>query len=97
MAIDIKVIPTLHGDEAMRFIHNADEVLKSKERVDFSEKIAIARAILKKSWNVIMGFLLGKTYIYEVKFTKSGQIIGAPKDFFDTYMIDVMDIAMQAK
>ena len=48
MAIDIKVIPTLHGDEAMRFINNADEVMKSKERVDFSEKIAIARAILKK-------------------------------------------------
>lgn len=33
MAIDIKVIPTLHGDEAMRFINNADEVMKSKERV----------------------------------------------------------------
>ena len=44
-----------------------------------------------------MGQEDGKTYIYEVKFTKSGQIIGAPKDFFDTYMIDVMDIAMQAK
>ena len=29
MAIDIKVIPTLHGDEAMRFIHNADEVVLS--------------------------------------------------------------------
>lgn len=49
MAIDIKVIPTLHGDEAMRFINNVDEVVKSKERVDFSEKIAIARAILKKA------------------------------------------------
>ena len=35
MAIDIKVIPTLHGDEAMRFINNADDVMKSKERVDF--------------------------------------------------------------
>ena len=34
MAIDIKVIPTLHGDEAIRFINNADEVMKSKERVD---------------------------------------------------------------
>ena len=49
MAIDIKIIPTLHGDEAMRFINNADEVMKSKERVGFSEKIAIARAILKKA------------------------------------------------
>ena len=49
MAIDIKVIPTLHVDEAMRFINNADEVMKSKERVDFSEKIAIARAIFKRA------------------------------------------------
>ena len=49
MAIDIKVIPTLHGDEAIRFINNADDVMKSKERIDFSEKIAIARAILKKA------------------------------------------------
>ena len=49
MAIDIKVIPTLHGDEAMRFINNADEVMKSKERVDFFFLWAIARAILKKA------------------------------------------------
>ena len=56
MAIDIKVIPTLHGDEAIRFINNADEVMKSKERVDFSEKIAIARAILKKAGMYLWDF-----------------------------------------
>lgn len=39
----------------------------------------------------------GKTCIDEVKFKKSGQIEGAPLDFFDTYMIDVMDIAMSAQ
>ena len=44
MAIDIKVIPTLHGDEAVRFINNADEVMKSKERVDFSLKITLKSA-----------------------------------------------------
>ena len=49
MAIDIKVIPTHHGYYAIRFINNSDDVMKSKERVDFSEKIAIARAILKKA------------------------------------------------
>lgn len=47
MAIDIKVIPTLHGDEAVRFINNADEVMKVKSKLIFLEKIAIARAILK--------------------------------------------------
>lgn len=36
------------------------------------------------------------TKVYPVQFTKSGQITGAPKDFFETYMIDVMNIAMEA-
>ncbi len=39
----------------------------------------------------------GQTKIYNVKFAKNGQIKGAPQDFFDTYMIDVMDIAMNAE
>ena len=39
----------------------------------------------------------GKTSIDEIKFRKSGQIEGAPQDFFDTYMIDVMDIAMSVQ
>jgi predicted ATPase len=34
--------------------------------------------------------------IHPIRFTRGGQIIGAPKDFFETYMIDVMDIAMEA-
>lgn len=38
MAIDIKVIPTLHGDEAIRFINNADEVMKSKSVLIFQRK-----------------------------------------------------------
>lgn len=31
---------------------------------------------------------------HKLKFTKSGKIENAPKEFFDTYMIDVMDIAL---
>lgn len=34
--------------------------------------------------------------LYTIRFTKSGQILGAPKEFFETYMLDVMDIAMEA-
>ena len=49
MAIDIKVIPTLRGNEAIRFVEKADSVLKSNKRVDFSAKIAEARAILRKA------------------------------------------------
>ena len=33
---------------------------------------------------------------YKLKFSKSGEIKGAPKGFFDTYMIDVMDIALES-
>jgi hypothetical protein len=35
--------------------------------------------------------------VHRLAFTKSGKIEGAPQDFFDTYMMDVMDIAMEAK
>lgn len=49
MAIDIKLIPTLRGNEAVRFIEKADSVMSSKKRVDFSAKVAEARAILKKA------------------------------------------------
>lgn len=33
---------------------------------------------------------------YPVEFTQDGQILGAPSQFFDTYMIDTMDIALHA-
>ena len=36
------------------------------------------------------------TRLFPVRFTKNGQILGAPQDFFETYMIDVMNIAMEA-
>ncbi|WP_028522632.1 AAA family ATPase [Runella limosa] len=35
-----------------------------------------------------------KTTTYNVEFTKDGQIKGAPDSFFDTYAVDVMDIAL---
>lgn len=34
--------------------------------------------------------------IYKIKFNKKGQIINAPNNFFKTYMMDVMDIAINA-
>lgn len=39
----------------------------------------------------------GETQLSTISFNKSGQIAGAPQDFFDTYMMDVMDIAMNAE
>lgn len=34
---------------------------------------------------------------HKIKFLKNGQIINAPESFFDTYMIDVMNIAISAQ
>lgn len=37
------------------------------------------------------------TRTYSIKFTKDGKIKDAPKKFFDTYMMDIMDIALTAQ
>ena len=34
--------------------------------------------------------------LYHLKFTEDGQILDAPKDFFETYMLDVMNIAIES-
>jgi predicted ATPase len=34
---------------------------------------------------------------HQIEFKKNGQIEGAPKGFFDTYMMDVLDIALHAE
>ena len=49
MALEIKVIPTLTGEDAVRFVNNAESVSNSRERIDFSSQIADARAILKNA------------------------------------------------
>ncbi|MBN2589771.1 MAG: DUF3696 domain-containing protein [Sedimentisphaerales bacterium] len=36
------------------------------------------------------------TKTYEIEFTENGEIKNAPQGFFDTYMMDVMDIALHA-
>lgn len=38
-----------------------------------------------------------KTGVHQIKFLKNGQIEGAPEDFFETYMMDVMNLAMVAE
>jgi hypothetical protein len=37
-----------------------------------------------------------RTTAHEIKFSTSGKIEGAPREFFDTYMMDVMNLAMAA-
>jgi predicted ATPase len=36
------------------------------------------------------------TIVHKIQFTKTGQILNAPPDFFKTYMMDVMEIAINA-
>lgn len=49
MAIAIKVIPTLHGDEAARFVEKADAVMRSNSRTDITAYMEEARDILRKA------------------------------------------------
>ncbi len=49
MALEIKAIPTLTGEDAVRFVNRADSVSKSSERIDFTAQIADAREILKNA------------------------------------------------
>ncbi|MCU0425774.1 MAG: AAA family ATPase [Candidatus Kapabacteria bacterium] len=37
------------------------------------------------------------TDVHKITFTKSGEILGAPEDFFTTYQMDVMEIALHAE
>lgn len=62
-------------------------------------RLAIAKDQIQASDVSVYYFdsAVGGTKTYEIKFTKNGQIQGAPKSFFETYMIDVMDIALNAK
>ena len=49
MALAISGIPMLTGEEAARFVKRAEEVMNNNNRVDFSAKVAEARAILRKA------------------------------------------------
>lgn len=61
-------------------------------------RLAIVKGVLKED-DIRVYYLSQEndaSRLHTIQFTKSGQILGAPKDFFETYMLDVMDIAMEA-
>ena len=49
MTLEIKAIPTLTGEDAVRFMNKVESISKSRERIDFSDQIADAREILKNA------------------------------------------------
>lgn len=49
MALEIKAIPTLHGECAVRFVEEAERACQNNKKTDFSKELETARAILKKA------------------------------------------------
>ena len=46
-----KVIPTLTGKAALRFVRNAEKALKKRKSIDFSKQVETMREILKRRKN----------------------------------------------
>lgn len=49
MSIEIKTIPVLRGEAAVRFVEAADKALEKRGSIDFTQQVTKARAILKRS------------------------------------------------
>lgn len=49
MALEIKAIPTLTGEDAKRFVEEADKACQDNKKTDFSQQVKTARAILRKA------------------------------------------------
>lgn len=49
MSVEIKTIPVLSGEAAVRFVEAADRALERRGSIDFTQQVAKARAILKRS------------------------------------------------
>ena len=62
-------------------------------------RLAIAKGELKETDHAIY-YIDNKNNdakIHKIKFSKNGQIQNAPEDFFKTYMMDVMELALMAE
>lgn len=49
MAIELKSIPTLKGEEAERFVKEADKAFQNRGKVDYTKHVREARSVLKKA------------------------------------------------
>ena len=48
MSITIKTIPTLENEEALAFVKNADEALKNRGTINFTQQVMTANNMLAK-------------------------------------------------
>lgn len=85
-------IRQIHNNKKNYFIETHSEYILNRLRA------AIVKGTLTPASLKVFSFEnRGKDVdIHEIKFTKDGRILNAPQGFFDTYMMDIMDIAVNA-
>ena len=101
---EIHLHPSVQANLADYFSNQTSEFEKRYILETHSEylinrfRLLVAKGKLKEEDVSVyyLGWKAGKPTPYRIIFKKNGQISGAPKEFFSTYMMDVMDIAMNS-
>lgn len=102
---EIHLHPSVQASLADYFVKQVGEKKKRYIVETHSEyllnriRLAIVQGKLKQSDISVYYFdnTEAGTKTYEIQFTENGQIKGAPKQFFETYMMDNVNIALNAK
>ncbi len=101
---EIHLHPTIQskfGDYLMQQIYQKEKkyVIETHSEYFLNKiRLGIVKGILKKE-DVKVYFLQNNgedTAVFDVQFTKKGTIENAPPNFFETYMIDAMDITLNS-
>ena len=101
---EIHLHPSVQADLGDYFVEQANRgkrylIETHSEYLINRIRLNIVKGILKEE-DIKVYYLSQKgchTLAHEITFAKNGQILGAPEDFFDTYMMDTMNIAMEAE
>lgn len=87
------IVNRITKDSKRYFIETHSEYLINRIRLAIAKK-TIQEDDVKAYYIENNGI---KAKYYDLKFLKNGEIKNAPKSFFDTYMLDVMNIAIEAE
>lgn len=87
------IIDRIIKDDKKYIIETHSEYLLNRVRLAIAKK-TIEEKDIKTYFIENNGY---KAKYFDLKFLKNGQILNAPKSFFDTYMLDVMNIAIEAE
>ncbi|MDR1369344.1 MAG: DUF3696 domain-containing protein [Dysgonamonadaceae bacterium] len=94
-------IQSLFGDYLVRQVNNSGKryILETHSEYLLNKiRLAIVKGEISEE-DVRVYFLENNntdTDVFPIKFTKNGQILNAPKGFFETYLIDSMEIVLNA-